>query len=395
MTSQAHRAKGLPDLDEQFPILSEGLYLNHAAVGPWPRVTAEAVHAFASENMQQGSANYREWFARETALRDNLAQLTGAASRDDIALLKNTTEGICTVAYGIQWQEGENIVLPRDEFPSNRLPWLAQARHGVETREIDIRAAGHAETALIEAMDHNTRLLSVSAVQWNDGFRLDLPALGRACRERNVLFFVDAIQQLGALPMDVRAAQIDFLAADAHKWLLAPEGIAVFYCRDSAREQLTLQQQGWHMYEHPWLFEREDWTPAASAKRFEAGSPNSLGQAALNASVELLLKCGMENVGGRILANSMFLFEQLQAQPGFRVTSRTEPERASGIVSFMHEKYSAREMHRLLTAAGVSCVVRDQSVRLSPHFYQGEAQLTELMGLLRQIDRQAGATSCE
>jgi len=368
---------------EQFPILERGLYFNHAAVGPWPRCTAEAVQSFAEENMRQGSAAYREWIARENGLRQNLAQLSGARSTESIALLKNTTEGICTVAYGLDWQPGDNVVLPRGEFPSNRLPWLAQAARGVEVREVDIRTAGCAETALIDAMDQNTRLLSVSAVQWNDGLRLDLAALGEACRKENVLFFVDAIQQLGALPLDVEACRIDFLAADAHKWLLAPEGIAVFYCSDSARPHLRLLQQGWHMFDQPWNFERTDWTPALSARRFEAGSPNTVGQAAFDASVNLLLAYGMGNVGRRVLANTDFLIRSLEELPGVRISSPKTPERRSGIVCFTHQSLSARELHGKLTQAGVSCVIRDDSIRLSPHFYQGETQLLAFLEILR------------
>lgn len=368
---------------EQFPILKHGLYFNHAAIGPWPRCTAEAVQNFADENMRQGSAAYRDWIARENALRQSLVDLTGAASTDDIALLKNTTECISVVAFGLDWKPGDNVVLPRGEFPSNRLPWLAQAARGVEIREVDIRTAEHAETALLEAMDQNTRLLTVSAVQWNDGFRLDLQVLGDACRDKEVLFFVDAIQQLGALPLDVEACRIDFLAADAHKWLLAPEGIAVFYCRDSARPQLQLLQQGWHMFEHPWKFERDDWTPALGAKRFEAGSPNSIGQAALNASVNLLLDYGMENVGRRVLANTDYLIQNLETLPGVRISSPKAVERRSGIVSFTHQALSVHALHRELTQAGASVAVRGDSIRLSPHFYQGEKQLVELLEILQ------------
>jgi len=369
----------------QFPILTSGLYFNHAAVGPWPRRTAEAVQSFAEENMRQGSAGYRQWYARENELRKNLADLTGAGAAEDIALLKNTTEGICTVAFGLDWSDTDNIVLPRGEFPSNRLPWLAQADRGVEIREIDIRGAVHAETALIEALDHNSRVLTVSAVQWDDGFRLDLAVLGEACRRRGVLFFVDAIQQLGALPIDVEACGIDFLAADAHKWLLAPEGIAVFYSRDEARARLRLLQQGWHMFDHPWHFEREDWTPARSAKKFEAGSPNTMGQAALNASASLLLEYGMDNVSRRVLANTDRLIRSLQDLPGARLCSPAAPERRSGIVRFAHERFSAQELHQRLAGAGVSCVVRGSAVRLSPHFYQGARQLDEFMDILEGL----------
>jgi cysteine desulfurase/selenocysteine lyase len=367
---------------EQFPILQAGLYFNHAALGPWPRCTAQAVQDFAEENMRQGPAAYRKWLTRENELRQDLAQLTGARSSDEIALLKNTSEGICVVAYGLDWQPGDNLVLPLGEFPSNRLPWLAQAARGVEIREVDIRTADNAEAALLDAMDRNTRLLTVSAVQWNDGFRLDLNALGESCRDKNVLFFVDAIQQLGALPLDVEACRIDFLAADAHKWLLAPEGIAVFYCSDSARPRLTLLQQGWHMFDHPWKFEREDWTPAPNARRFEAGSPNSVGQAAFAASLKLLLDYGMTNAGRRVLANTDYLIRNLSDLPGIRISSAKAPQRRSGIVSFTHQTHSVLHVQRALTLAGVSCAIRGDFIRLSPHFYQGEEQLCEFVEIL-------------
>jgi selenocysteine lyase/cysteine desulfurase len=370
------------DLHHQFPILQGAPYLNHAAVGPWPRCTTEAVQAFAEENMRRGSANFWEWVTRENELRQNLAQLTGAASEDDIALLKNTTEGISMVAWGLDWQDGDNVVLPVGEFPSNRLPWLAQADQGVETREIDIHGADDAEAALIAAMDEKTRLLSVSSVQWSDGFRLKLDVLGAACRRRGVLFFVDAIQQLGALPIDVERCAIDFLAADAHKWLLAPEGIAVFYCRDTARSQLQLTQQGWHMFEKPWDFQRDDWTPASSAKRFEAGSPNSLGQAALHASSGLLLDYGIDRVAERVLANTAYLLAALAEIPGIRLSSSEESDRRSGIVSFRHEKLPPADLYRKLQKSGVSCAVRGESIRLSPHFYQGEKELNAFLETL-------------
>ena len=360
----------------QFPILEHAApYLNHAAVGPWPRCTAEAAQAFAEENMLHGSNNYIQWMEREKELRKNLALMTGASSPDDIALLKNTTEGISLVAWGLDWQAGDNVVLPLAEFPSNRLPWLAQAERGVEAREIDIRSASDAEQALIDAMDSNTRLLSVSSVQWADGFRFDLERLGEACRKRGVLFFVDAIQQLGALPLDVESAHIDFLAADAHKWLLGPEGIAVFYCRAKQRPRLKLMQQGWHMVDRFWDFDRNEWPPSETAIRFEAGTPNSIGQAALHASTALFLELGMDRVAQRVLANTSHLLEGLRGMRGVRVTSRIEANRRSGIVSFVHERIDPKALYEALKKEGISCAVREGSVRISPHFYQGEKEL--------------------
>jgi cysteine desulfurase/selenocysteine lyase len=385
MTAPENSATDRAWIREQFPILDQGLYLNHAAIAPWPRCTADEVQTFARENALRGPDGYRDWILREKDLRQLLARLTGAKSEDDIALLKNTTEGISLVAWGLDWQSGDNIVLPSGEFPSNRLPWLAQSAHGVEIREVDIRTVENAENALIEAMDGHTRLLSVSAVQWTDGFRLDLEKLGKACRSQDVLFFVDAIQQLGALSVDVESCHVDFLAADAHKWLLGPEGIAVFYCRENARPGLRLLQQGWHMFDNPWDFHRGEWQPSTSAKRFEAGSPNSVGQAALHASLNLLLNTGMEQVSGRILQNTDFLINALSFVPGVQITSRTEPERRSGIVSFTHESIPSRTLNIRLAESGVTCAVRGNSIRISPHFYQDETDLAEFIQILERI----------
>jgi len=355
---------------EQFPIMEHGLYANHAAIAPWPLVTSQAVTEFAMENCHTGPEKYNHWLRRETRLRELLANLINATSSDDIALLKNTTEGICTVAGGIDWHEGDNLVLPLGEFPSNRLPWLALKSQGVEVREVDIRNTTEPETALLAHIDERTRLLAVSAVQWTDGLRLQLEVLGQACRLNAVLFFVDAIQQLGAVQLDVNACKIDFLAADGHKWLLAPEGIAVFYCRESAREQLRINQHGWRMVDNPYSFNREDWKASNTGRRFEAGSPNTMGQAAFHASVNLLLEFGMQQVETCIAGNSQSLSEGIMSISGLELVRPFDIQRLSGIVSFRIPGGDPLKLHRALSQKQLSCAIREDAIRLSPHFYQ-------------------------
>lgn len=367
---------------EEFPILKHGHYANHAAMAPWPRVASQAVSDFAWENALEGPEKYSRWLLRESHLRQNLAELIHASSPDDIALLKNTTEGICTVANGIDWQQGDNLVLPKGEFPSNRLPWLALQRLGVDIREVDIRATREPEQALLARMDKRTRLLSVSAVQWTDGLRLQLEILGSVCRQNNVLFFVDAIQQLGAMQLDVEACAIDFLAADGHKWLLGPEGIAVFYCRESVRDRLRLMQLGWRMLDNPYQFDRHDWQPSKTAIRFEAGSPNILGQTALHASVGLLHEVGMQQVETCITANSQALTDGLETIRGLEVVRPFDPQRVSGIVSFRMPGKEPIELHTALKNRNVTCTVRGDAVRLSPHFYQAGHPVAEILAVL-------------
>ncbi len=360
----------------------EGVYANHAAIGPWPRCAADAVTRFAQENATQGPAGYRHWIAREQGLREAFGRLLGASGADDIAFVKNTTEGISIVAFGLDWNEGDRVVLPAGEFASNRLPWMAQSGRGVSLVEVDIRAAEDAEQALIDALDERTRVLSVSAVAWNDGFRLDLKRLGGACRERGILFFVDAIQQLGALPLDVKECHIDFLAADAHKWLLGPEGIAVFYSAPEARPRLRLLQRGWHMYDDPWTFSSAGRPPSRTARRFEAGSPNSLGQAALAAVIGMIESATPEVIAARVLANTDRLLGALRDRPDVRLVSRAEPERRSGIVTFRPRSASTASVHRALQRLRVETSVRDEAIRLSPHFYQGSGECGLILGAI-------------
>ncbi len=370
---------------DEFPVLQHGLYANHAAISPWPRTASKAVAAFAIENSEIGAEKYSHWLLRETQLRKRLAGLINASSADDIALLKNTTEGICTVANGITWRKGDNLVLPADEFPSNRLPWLALQRYGVEVREVDIRSTSEPEKALIDQVDKRTRLLSVSAVQWTDGLRLQLEALGQFCRQNNVLFFVDAIQQLGAMQMDVQACGIDFLAADGHKWLLSPEGIAVFFCREGVREQLQINQQGWHMVDDPYQFNRTQWQPSKTALRFEAGTPNTLGQAGMHASIGLLQKVGMPQVEAFVTENSLTLSAGLESMPGVELVRSFDPQRVSGIVSFRPANRNLVEIQQTLKQRGLDCTVRGQAIRLSPHFYQAGRPVLEMLDLIEHV----------
>ena len=370
---------------DEFPVLQHGLYANHAAIAPWPRVASEAVAAFARENAEIGAEKYSRWLLRESQLRRGLAGLLNAVSENDIALLKNTTEGICTVANGIDWRAGDNLVLPADEFPSNRLPWLALKRRGVEVREVDIRRTENPEKALLEQIDKRTRLLSVSAIQWTDGLRLKLETLGQFCRQSNVLFFVDAIQQLGAMQLDVQACGIDFLAADGHKWLLAPEGIAVFFCREGVRERLQIHQQGWHMVDEPYQFDREDWQPSKTAMRFEAGSPNTLGQVAMHASIGLLHDVGMPRVESLIEENSRVLSAGLTDISGVEPLRPFDPQRVSGIVSFRALNKDPVEVQKELKQRQLSCALRGGGIRLSPHFYQAGRPVLEMLELVEHV----------
>ena len=372
------------DLDQEFP-LNEGLiYLNHAAVGVWPRRTSQAVQQFAEENMRQGAQEYPRWMQREQSLRKRLAGLIGAQSADDIALVKNTSEGLSLIACGLDWQAGDNIVSIRQEFPSNRIVWQALAEQGVELRLVDLEACTNPEAAIMELCDAHTRLISISSVQYASGLRTDVNRLGSFCQGRGVLFCVDAIQSLGALAFDVTACAADFVVADGHKWMLGPEGVAVFYSSPQARDRLRLKQFGWHMVEKSGDFDAEDWAPSASARRFEPGSPNMLGIHALDASLSLFEEVGMEYVEAETLRRAQKLVELVQRNERLELLSKQDEGRMSGIVSFRRRDMNVTQhggLYRYLMKAGVICALRGGGIRYSPHFYTPMQHLAKAVNM--------------
>jgi selenocysteine lyase/cysteine desulfurase len=369
-------------MNDSFPVIDRLIHLNHAAVGPWPRATAEVVKAFADENAQTGSLHYPRWEAKERTLREDLARLIGAAV-DEIALIKNTSEGLSLVAHGLDWRDGDNVVGIRQEFPSNRFVWQSLSDQGVDFRQLDLAAASDdPEQALFDLCDARTRLVTVSAVQYADGFRMDLPRIGAFCRDRGILFCVDAIQQLGALPFDVRDIGCDFAVADGHKWLLAPEGLGVMFVRKAVQHRLRLLQYGWHMVEPLADYAQSDFRVLDSAQRFEAGSPNTLGIHALQASVALLLEQGMERIGAQVIDHTRYLIERLPELDGVTLLSDTRPQRLSGIVTFRPGRLDPKHLFKRLIGKRILCAPRGGGIRLSPHFYVPRAQLDEAIDII-------------
>jgi len=378
----------VPSLADEFPLKEGLIYLNHAAVSPWPRRTAEAVKHFADENMRQGSFDYPQWMKTERELRGRLARLINVGS-GGIALLKNTSEGLSLVAAGMDWQSGDNIVSTNQEFPSNRIVWESLKSQGVELRLADI-SGDDPEGALLDLADERTKLIAVSAVQYAAGLRMDLKRLGDFCHQQGIFFCVDAIQQLGALQFDARAVHADAVCADAHKWMLAPEGIALFYVSPAWREKLKLTQFGWHMVERAGDFDATDWQPAKSARRFEPGSPNMLGIYALSASLSLFEEVGMDAVEREVLARSGQLIELIDADDRLELVTPREPQRHAGIVTFQVRALDS-EAHaalwRRLMGQGIMCANRAGGIRFSPHFYTPLAQLEEGIDRVLELAR--------
>jgi selenocysteine lyase/cysteine desulfurase len=369
----------------EFPLVDDLIYLNHAAVAPWPKRTSAAVIQFAEQNCQFGSHYYLDWLKKENEIRRQLQALLNAPSANDIALVKNTSEAISFVAFGLPWQTSDNIVSSNEEFPSNRLPWQALAERGVQFREADLHSADTPEDALFALVDSNTRLLTISSIQFASGLRMDLERIGAFCRHRDILFCIDAIQSLGAVQFDVQAYHADFVIADGHKWMFGPEGLGVFYTNPAARDRLMLSQYGWHMMKDTHNYENLPWEVHPGARRFECGSPNMLGIHAFSASLSLLLETGMPTVEALILERSDYLRDAISANDELILLSERHSRLKSGIVNFKHRRIDNDVLYKHLQKNGVVCALRGGGIRFSAHFYNTLAELDRALELATAV----------
>lgn len=372
---------------DEFPVLRKWDFYNHAGVSPLPRVAADAMRTFARE-AEEGAYLDTHWYKHVDSLRDSTARLINAR-RDEIALIKNTSEGVATVANGIEWRAGDRIVTTAVEYPANMYPWMdISRRYSVELVTVAEQSGPDGARrvpldAILQAADHpRTRLVTLSHVEFASGQRLDLATIGRFCRERGKLFCVDAIQSLGVLPVDVLAMNIDYLSADGHKWLLGPEGAGVMYCRRELLPQTRPLIVGWMNVINAQDFGQYDFTLRADAAKFECGSWNVPGFLALKASLELLLSLGTEAVAARLKVITDRLIWGLK-EKGYSIISPRAEGEWSGIVSFAAVNGNHDLIVRTLRKEHhIEVAQREGRLRASPHFYNTEAQIDRLIGVL-------------
>jgi len=364
----------------QFPVLEQRIWLNHAAISPWPATVISAMRAFVEDNAAYGPLHYSAWLETEQRLRQSACRLLGA-NADDLALVKNTSDGLCLIAAGLDWRPGDAVVCSEGEFPSNLMPWQQLPPEFVERRMVPFDPHDP-EGALIAALDSKARVVAVSSVRYDSGIRLDLQRLGAACRANGTLLVIDAIQHLGAMALDVSELQADFIVGGSHKWLLAPEGLALFWSRPEARDRLKPIQTGWRMWPDMFNFERRNWRPPSNARRFEPGTLNTAGIVGLEAALELLLRDDAVERERRLLERSGRLLHGLSTLPKVHVHTPVDDARRAGIVCFRVDGVAPQAIHKALIEAGIYSAIRGPSLRLSPHFYTPHAQLDRALEVL-------------
>jgi selenocysteine lyase/cysteine desulfurase len=357
---------------KEFPITKNYVYLDHSGVAPASLRVKNAIERFLAESAEGGAFHYPKWAQRMNEIRSACARLINAAP-DEIAFVKSTSHGLSIVAEGLDWKPGDNVLIYEKEFPSNIYPWLNLKRKGVEVKAIPPREDRLDFRDIERLIDPRTRLLSISSVQFANGFRIDLKRVGELCEQKNVLLCVDAIQSLGVIPMDVKAFHIDFLSADAHKWLLGPEGIGIFYCRRGLAERLVPPLIGWKCVQNELDFDHPDFCLKMDALRFEEGSMNLLGIFGLGAAIDLLLEVGIKDIETRVLGLGEVIFHEAEQRGLAVLTPREARERGGNVTVAGH--FDPVKVNERLRKNGIMVNSRGGGLRVSPHFYNTEEEI--------------------
>ncbi len=369
---------------QEFPVTRNHVFLAHAAVAPLPRRVADAIRAYAS---QASLADQEEQLAAGliSRTRAHIARLIGADT-GEIALVGPTSLGLSLIAAGMPWERGDNVLVYREDYPSNVYPWQALADRGVEIRFLRTASLGRIRTEdVLEQVDDRTRLVALASCHFIAGPRLDIAAIGSALRQRNIRFCLDAIQTLGAFPTPVE--HVDFLAADAHKWLLGPCAAGILFVRRSLQPELRPAVFGWHNVACPDFVAQDELRLRNDARRYEAGSHNLLGIVGLHAALELLREIGIDHISVELLRKRRWLIPELR-QRGFQVLHEDlGDDQASAIISCTGPGADMTAMHDKLKQAGMVTSLRTDRegrryVRLSPHFYNTDDEFRRVLAAL-------------
>jgi cysteine desulfurase/selenocysteine lyase len=356
-----------------FPVTERLVYLNHAGVAPLSRPAAEAMRGLAEDALHFGSLHYPAWLGAYDGLRASAARLIGAAP-GEIAIVKNTSEGIATIAMGLDWRSGDKVVAFEEEFPANYLPWKRLEARGVKIEWLSV----FDPIDKVDAACRGARLLAISFVQYLSGYRVDLEKIGEICHRRGCVFLVDAIQGLGAFPVDVRKARIHFLAADGHKWLLGPEGCGILYIQQDLQDSVEPVEFGWTNVANFNDYASRDMTLRSNAGRYECGTLNTIGCYGLRAAIDFLLGVGVERIAAAVESLGDQVAEGVTAK-GYQTLGGRTGSSGAGIVSFRRDDVDSHAAVRQLREKGIVAAVRQGWVRVSPHFYISPADIDRVL----------------
>lgn len=371
-----------PEIRSLFPALEQYAYLNSAAVSPLPTTAIDAIRSQLDDVSRHGSLHYPKWVATKDQCRALVAEMLHVRG-DQVAFVRNTSDGFASIANGLKWAAGDNIVSFDGEFPANFYPWRRiRDAQGVELRlcgEIDGRVD---IDTLISMIDSNTRVVALSAVQFASGYRADLERVGRAARAVDALFCVDIIQGFGAMPFDLPAQFVDAACGASHKWLCAPEGCGIIYLSDRARDRVEPTLVGWISVDEPWDFADREQAFKPTALAWESGTgPSSLFYG-LEQSLTLLHTTGAERIEAHLAVLSDRICEGLAGRDYNIVSSRTPGERSQIVCVKHRDGLTSNQIAATLLENNVVVSPRGDRLRIAPHFYNNGSDIDRLLAAM-------------
>jgi selenocysteine lyase/cysteine desulfurase len=365
-----------------FPATLKYTYLNSAAVAPMPKIAAEAVYRQLTDVSENGSSHYADWIAVKQNVRTLVAEMLNVKA-EQVAFMRNTSDGFASIANGMKWQKGDNIVTFAKEFPANFYAWRRiRDCFSVELRLCPERDGRIDVDEFIGLIDENTRLVSISAVQFASGFRADLEKIGAAARKVDALFAVDIIQGFGALAFDLPAQSVDIAAGASHKWLCAPEGCGILYLSERARERVEPTLVGWISVDEAWNFDDYEQQFKPNALAWETGTSGISLFYGLEQSLRLLNETGAENIE-KYLENLTDYLCELLAAKNYEIVSSRAPKEKSQIVCVRHRgDLTSLEIAKRLETEKIIVSPRGDRVRIAPHFFNNKKDIEHLIEML-------------
>jgi len=367
----------ITEIRKEFPVTENLKYFDHAAIAPLHKGTLQAIEEYTQYFSKYGIKNFEIWVEKLEKVRQNIARLINATP-EEIAFTKSTSAGLSVFANGVEFENGDNILIPDIEFPSNIYPWLNLERKGVKVNFVKT-INGILDENLFETMiNEKTRVVSVSWVQFSSGYKADLAKISAIIEKksqqfgRKIYFCVDAIQGIGALKLDLSKTKVDFLSVDGHKWLLSTEGAGFIYCNKKILHEVHPATVGWKSVKNPLDFTQINFDLQETAAKFEEGSMNLCGILSIGASLDVINRYGLDFIERRIISLNNFACKKIK-EKGMELLTTEENSKKSGIVCF--KTPDVVKDYEKLTQKDVILSLRGDFLRISPHFYNTEEEI--------------------
>lgn len=369
-------------LRDLFTHTEEVVYFNHASSSPLPLPTRERMKKIIDE-LAFGDKPWDFWTQELAAFRDNSARLLGAQP-SEIGYIPNTSLGLIVAIYSIPWDEGDNIIIMKNSFPANAVPWVRNLKW-MQRKEIDTEGEGPLEERIIAAIDSSTRAVAVDWVDFFSGYRLDLAQLGDFCKSREIFLVVDGIQGAGALSLDLSKVNVNFFSAGSAKWLLGPVGAGALYVNENTLPKLKPAFEGWMSLDWQDFNIFNPLPPIKlGAARFEPGSYPGVPLVGFNENLKILNSVGIEEINRKVLELRKILLQRL-LEIGAEIISPQDEQHSSGILTFRLPGKESKLLYDALTRDRVICSLRKNAIRLSPHFYNTAEEAERVLGIIRKF----------